>query len=110
MKIAVTDANIFIDLIKLQWLGYLFCINIEVYTTREVIDELIDSQLESVEAFIESNQLILYSFSSEELAEIGEMTAPSSLSAPDKSVVFLARHLDAEVLSGDNPLRKFCLT
>jgi len=109
MKIAITDANIFIDLIKLQWLGYLFCINLEIYTTREVIDELMVSQLECVTAFIQSQQLIIYSFSSEELEQIQEMTAPSSLSTPDKSVVFLARHLDAGILSGDNPLRKFCL-
>ncbi len=109
MKIAVTDANIFIDLIKLQWLGYLFSINVEIYTTREVIDELMDSQLERVTPFIQSQQLIIYSFSSEEVERIRIMIAPSSLTIQDKSVVFLAKHLQAGVLSGDNPLRKFCI-
>lgn len=109
MKIAVTDANIFIDLIKLQWLGYLFSIELEVHTTREIIDELNDSQLERVTAFIQSKQLNVYSFSSEELEAISNMEAPSSLTIEDKSVVFLAKKEMAGVLSGDNPLKKFCL-
>ena len=108
MKIAVTDANIFIDLIKLQWLGYLFNIELEIYSTREVIDELNDSQLERVTAFIQSKQLAVYYFSSDEWEQIVEMNAPASLTPEDKSVVFLAIQLQAEVLSGDNPLRKFC--
>ena len=108
MKIAITDANIFIDLIKLQWLGYLFCINIEIYTTLEVINELIDAQLERVHVFIKSSQLNIYSFSSSELEQIMEMGAPASLTIQDKSVVFLAKNIHAGVLSGDNPLRKFC--
>ena len=108
MKIAITDANIFIDLIKLQWLGYLFCIDIEIYTTLEVINELIDDQLERVTVFIQSRRLNIYSFTSSELEQIMQMTAPASLTMQDKSVVFLAKNIHAGVLSGDNPLRKFC--
>jgi hypothetical protein len=108
MKIAITDANIFIDLIKLQWLGYLFYIDIEIYTTVEVINELIDAQLEKVKVFIQSNQLKIHTFSSTELEQIIQMTAPASLTTQDKSVVFLAKNIQAGVLSGDNPLRKFC--
>jgi predicted nucleic acid-binding protein len=108
MKIAITDANIFIDLIKLQWLGYLFCIDVEIYTTVEVINELIDTQLERVTVFIKSRQLNIYSFSPLELEQIIQMTAPASLTTQDKSVVFLAKNIQAGVLSGDNPLRKFC--
>lgn len=108
MKIAITDANIFIDLIKLQWLGYLFCIDIEIYTTAEVINELIDIQLEEVSVFIRSASLKIYSFSSDELEEISAMVAPASLTSEDKSVVYLAKSINAGVLSGDNPLRKFC--
>jgi hypothetical protein len=110
MKIAVTDANIFIDLIKLQWLGYLFSIDIEIYTSREIIDELNDSQLERITAFVQSRQLAVHSFSSEELEEIHTMKAPSSLTVEDKSVVYLAKKVDSGVLSGDNPLKKYCLT
>jgi predicted nucleic acid-binding protein len=108
MRIAVTDANIFIDLIKLQWLGYLFNIDLEIYAAIEVIDELNISQLERVTSFIQSQQLIVYSFSSEELAQVVAIKAPASLTTQDKSVVYLANKLNAVVLSGDNPLRKFC--
>src|SRR6185312_9007130 len=108
MKIAITDANIFIDLIKLQWLGYLFCLKVEIYSTVEVINELIDVQLEKLTEFIQSNQLKIHTFSSSELEQIMQMTAPPSLSIQDRSVVFLAKNIHAGVLSGDNPLRKFC--
>jgi len=108
MKIAITDANIFIDLIKLQWLAYLFCVDIEIYTTAEIINELIDVQLEQVTVFIKSGSLNIYSFSSYELEEITTMVAPASLTSEDKSVVYLAKNINAGVLSGDNPLRKFC--
>ena len=108
MKIGVTDANVFIDLIKLQWLGYLFSIELDIYTTREIIDELNDGQMERVNAFIQSQQLTVYYFSAEELEQISTMKTPASLTTEDKSVVFLARLLQSSVLSGDNPLRKFC--
>jgi predicted nucleic acid-binding protein len=108
MRIAVTDANIFIDLIKLQWLGYLFSIEVEIYATIEVIDELNENQLERVTAFIQSQQLRVHHFSTEELEQVMAINAPLSLTTQDKSVVYLAKKLDASVLSGDNPLRKFC--
>jgi hypothetical protein len=40
MKIAVTDANIFIDLIKLQMLALLFRLGLEIITTQEIVDRL----------------------------------------------------------------------
>jgi hypothetical protein len=36
------------------------------------------------------------------------MKTPSSLTREDITVVYLAKKLKAAVLSGDNPLRKFC--
>ncbi len=108
MKIAVTDANIFIDLIKLQWLGYLFNMNVEIYTTREVIDELNTDQLERVTSFIQSGQLNVHNFNVEELQQIGAMNAPASLTIEDKSVVYLAKKLRIGVLTGDNSLKRFC--
>jgi hypothetical protein len=108
MKVAITDANIFIDLIKLQILGYLFNIDIDIYTTREVVDQLNSSQYEKVDSFIQAELLKVYNFSSEELTEIIAMPAPRSLEFPDKTVVYLAVKISAEVLTGDGPLRKFC--
>jgi len=108
MRIAVTDANIFIDLIKLQMLGYLFSADIEIYSTREVVDQLNDNQYEKVDAFIQAKVLKVHNFSSAEIAEILQMPAPRALEFPDKAVAYLAAKIEAEVLTGDGPLRKFC--
>lgn len=108
MRIAVTDANIFIDLIKLQWLGHLFRIDLEIYTTLEVVNELKDTQQLLLEEFKEAGKLSVYFFDAAELEQIAVMEAPKALSAIDRSLVFLAKHIGAGVLSGDNPLRKYC--
>lgn len=109
MKIAITDANIFIDLIKLRWLGYLFSIGLEIYSSREVIDELNENQLEQLNSFIQAQHVKVYTFSAEELMAISVIVAPASLTTQDKSILYLAKKLEASVLTGDNPLRKFCL-
>jgi len=108
MKLAVTDANIFIDLIKLQMLGYLFKIDVEVHTSREIVDQLNTAQYENIYAFVQAQLLNVYDFSADELNMIVEMEAPRALEIPDKTVVYLAIKLEAFVLTGDGPLRKFC--
>lgn len=108
MKIAITDANIFIDLIKLQMLGFLFSIELEIYTTLEIINELKEDQKEFITGFIQSNQLNIYHFSADEWEEILAIPGPAGLTREDMTVVYLARKMEAAVLSGDNPLRKFC--
>lgn len=108
MKLAVTDANIFIDLIKLHMLGYIFNIDVEMHASREIMDQLTAVQYEKVDYFVQAQLLHVYNFSADELAEIVEMNAPRALDLPDKSVVYLAMKLNASVLTGDGPLRKFC--
>lgn len=108
MKLAVTDANIFIDLIKLQMLGYLFNIDLEVHTTREIVDQLNAPQYEKIDYFVQAQLLMVYDFSADELDAIIEMSAPRALEIADKTVVYLATKLQACVLTGDGPLRKFC--
>jgi hypothetical protein len=110
MKLAVTDANIFIDLTKLQLLGYLFSIDIQVHTTAEIVDQLNASQQEKIIPFVQANSLLVCNFSSEELTEIVEMDCPRALDIADKTVYYLAEKLEAEVLTGDGPLRRFCAT
>jgi hypothetical protein len=108
MKLAVTDANIFIDLVKLKMLGFLFSIELEIYTTQEVIDQLNNGQAEQVMYFVQSKHLNVYKFSEKEIAEIILLNAPRALEFTDKTVVFLAKKINAIVLTGDGPLRKFC--
>ena len=106
MKLAVTDANIFIDLIKMEILGYLFNIGIEIHTTVEILDQLNEPQRQILNQYIQS--LKVTKFTAQELQQATAMPAPAALEFPDKSVVFLALKLEASVLTGDGPLRKFC--
>ena len=108
MKLAVIDANIFIDLIKLQMLTWLFQIGFEVYTTQEIIDQLNENQSELLKEFIKSRQLIIYLLTSQEFEEVVNLTTTRSLELADKSVAWLSLHLKAIVISGDGPLRRFC--
>jgi len=110
MKLAVTDANIFIDLIKLQMLTLLFNIDIEIHTTKEIVDQLNDDQLLHLTEFIDSQHLLVHYLSARQLQEVIDLAAPRALELADKSVAWLSLQLTATVLTGDGPLRKFCRT
>lgn len=108
MKIAITDANIFIDLIKLEILHFLFEIELEITTTLEVFQELHDWQQNKLQYFIDNSQLKLHIFSSEEWSLMQNLTKTKGLTMEDITIAFLAKQTGAIVLSGDNPLRKYC--
>jgi hypothetical protein len=110
MKLAVTDANIFIDLIKLQMLVLLFSIDMEIHTTKEIVDQLNEDQLVHLNGFIDSRHLQVHYLSALQLQEVINLAAPRALELADKSVAWLSLQLAAIVLTGDGPLRKFCQT
>lgn len=104
MKLAVTDANIFIDLIHIDCLHYLFQLKIELHTTVEVLEELHDHQKEEVEKYVKTRQLIL-DFGANYKREI-PYELNTSLAEADKSVFYYAWSLKAGVLTGDNVLKR----
>lgn len=106
MRIAITDANIFIDLHYLQMLDYLFALKLEIHTTHEVIDELEEDQIELLTNKAKSGQLTIHVLSSEELDKLDQLEVPKGLSNTDKSVYFCANKIDSLVLTGDLTLRK----
>ncbi len=108
MKLTVIDANIFIDLIRIQMLAWIFKIGFEVYTTQEVIDQLNENQILVIKDFIESKELIVHLLSEKEFEEVVNLTPARSLELADKSVLWLAIHLKAIVISGAAPLKQFC--
>lgn len=108
MILAVTDANIFIDLIHLEMLGYLFNLDIEIHTTLEVHDQLNTNQKKIIQNFIQSKDLLVYSFSFEELAEIYSLDCPNGLELADRTIFYYAEKFNSIVLSGDVKLRKHC--
>jgi len=108
MKIAITDANIFIDLHHLQFTDFLFGIDLEIYTSHSVFNELNPQQQEALDHHIEKGNLRIIHFSAQELDEMNAVDLPRGLSPQDKSVIYLASKHISLVLSGDIKLRKYC--
>jgi predicted nucleic acid-binding protein len=108
MNLAVTDANIFIDLIRLRWLDYFFQLPVAVCTTQHVVEQLNDEQLPALQPFIETGHLKLHGFDHTTLLHIEALALPRGLEFADRGVIYLAQTLQARVLTGDNLLRKVC--
>jgi rRNA-processing protein FCF1 len=104
MTIAITDANIFIDLIYVELLDNLFGIEMDIHTTLNVIDELKDSQQELLSPYTASKQLTVHTSDDFELPKAIQNNR--RLSPSDKSVFGVAVALDAMILTGDGLIRK----
>ena len=105
MKIVVTDACIFIDVIELQLTAKFFGLELDIHTTRDVFDELFQEQQQILEAYQENNRLTVHILAPEEKIELLSEEFPKALSPEDRSVVFIAKKLDAVLLSSDKPVR-----
>lgn len=105
MKVVVTDACIFIDLIHLQLTSGFFELELEVHTTRDVIDELYPVQQQTLAVWQSRGKLTIHILSADEYDEISRKSFPRSLSSEDRSVIFLASKLNATILSSDKPVR-----
>ena len=104
MKIAITDANIFIDLIYIELQHELFVADLEIHTTFDVYDELNANQQEILSLYLDQKLLSLH------VNDIDRVPASilqnKRLSPSDKSVFGLALALDAFILTGDGVLWK----
>jgi hypothetical protein len=107
MRIAITDACIFIDLIQLQLTSRFFKLPLEIHTSHEVFNELNSGQQEILNAYISVDKLVVHKLSSTDWSQIILQPFPKSLSLNDKSVLYLAEKLDALVLSSDKPVRNW---
>lgn len=104
MKIAITDANIFIDLIYVELIDDLFGIEVEIHTTINVVDELNTKQQHVLQKFTKKAVLTIHS--QEGLNVPKGIKSNRSLSDSDKSVFGLAIQLDAFILTGDRVIRQ----
>ena len=105
MRIAVTDACIFIDLLELEIVFPFFSLDLEVHTTVEVMSELYHKQQEILRAYQSVDKLAVHNLSVEDLAKIQATPFSKALSQQDKSVIYLASKLEATVLSSDKLVR-----
>lgn len=108
MKIVVTDANIFFDLIGIGALTHFFRLDLEVYTTVLVLDECDPEDLAALQGFIKDGQLQVRTFTVEELKTVGETGRRKGLRPADRSILMSAIEFSAVVVSGDSGMRKEC--
>ena len=105
MKIAVTDACIFIDLYDLDIVAPFFKLEIEIHTTSAVYFELYEKQQQVLNAYQSVKKLIIHNLKEQDFFEIHSEHYPKSLSETDKSVLHIANKLNACVLSSDKIVR-----
>lgn len=110
MKLAVTDACIFIDLIELRLTSEFFKLPIEIHTSLDVYNELYPEQKEILKAYNSVGKLTIHNLTSQEKVEIQKIRFPKSLSENDKTVIYLAEKLSATVISSDKAVRNFAKT
>lgn len=108
MKIVVTDACIFIDVINLNLTAKFFGLELEIHTTADIINELYPEQKQILEGYKSTTKLTVHVLSGEEQQALMQQKYPKALTPEDLSVIFIAQKLgDATVLSSDKPLRKY---
>jgi rRNA-processing protein FCF1 len=105
VKIAVTDANIFIDLYDLELTKSFFDLDLEVHTTSAVLYELYSEQQGILQAYQSVGRLEVHNLQEQDFIEIFNENYPKSLSEADKSVLHIANKINACVLSSDKTLR-----
>ncbi|MDR0618741.1 MAG: hypothetical protein LBG17_02455 [Bacteroidales bacterium] len=105
MKVAVTDACIFIDLHDLELVTSFFALDIEIHTTSAILYELYSEQQQILKAYQSVNKLIVHNLQEQDFIEIYSEEYPKSLSETDKSVLYIANKINACVLSSDKTLR-----
>ena len=105
VRVAVTDANIFIDLYDLGLTKSFFNLELEIHTTSAVLYELYSEQQEVLLAYQSVGMLSVHNLQEQDFIEIYNENYPKSLSEADKSVIHVANKINACVLSSDKTLR-----
>ncbi|SDC50268.1 hypothetical protein SAMN04488104_10013 [Algoriphagus faecimaris] len=108
MRVAVTDACIFIDLIELDMITSFFQLDLELHTTVAVINELYPEQQQILEACESVGKLHIHNLHEDDFQEMGKIAFPRGLSQEDRSVLYLAQKLGGVmVISSDKLVRDF---
>ena len=105
LKIAVTDANIFIDLYDLGLTNMFFNLELEIHTSSSVLFELYSEQQQILQAYQSVGKLNVHNLQEIDFIDIYNEEYPKSLSEADKSVLHIANKINACVLSSDKTLR-----
>jgi predicted nucleic acid-binding protein len=108
MKVVVNDANILIDLVKLQLLPHFFGLGWEYHTTSLVFEELFEDQQEAFFAYQDKGIFFIAELDATELVTIIELQLEKpQLSEQDCSALFYTIKKAGVLLSSDKNLREF---
>jgi predicted nucleic acid-binding protein len=107
MIFLVNDANILIDLLKINLLDIFFQLEFEFQVTDIVFSEIQEDNAGDLESFVDNGNLKKQVFSFEDLIQIQliEVDYPA-LSIADCSCLYLSQKCDATLLTGDGALRR----
>ncbi|RZJ80710.1 MAG: hypothetical protein EOO20_25745 [Chryseobacterium sp.] len=106
-RIAIQDANILIDLIKIGMFGHCLALDMQFVTTDIILEELYKEQKELVIAHVQSGKFLIVTTSGEELVALLKLAAKNrKMSEQDFSALQFAKNNSAILLSGDNEVRK----
>ena len=108
MKVAITDASVFFDLYKIELLPEFFGLDIEIYTTDFIFNEILQSDERVLfETFCRSNQLKIIIIDELEREQISVMDLKySNSSIADRTAIFKARQMNCILLTCDKKLKK----
>ncbi len=106
MRLIVQDANVIFDLIDCNIFELFFRLELEVITTSLVLNEIDrPSQLKACQAVIDKQLLHIVDINTMDYLRLQALNLPG-LSVPDRSVLDLAEHRGASLLTGDGKLRR----
>ena len=107
MIILVNDANILIDLLKLDLIDHFFDLDCEFHVTDFVMAEIQEENADKLDLLIQNGKLTKRVFEFDEMGRISDLESRHpGLSIADCSCLYLAGGLSAILLTGDAALRK----
>jgi len=107
MIFLVNDANILIDLLKIDLLEAFFQLNYDFQVTDMVVAEITEDNVDELDVFFEKQRLVKQTFTFEELAQIQLLQVEhAGLSTPDCSCLYISQKFEATFLTGDSALRR----
>jgi hypothetical protein len=93
LKIAINDANLFIDLHEIALTEKFFQLPFSFHTTQLILSELEPEQLNKLQPFLEVEILVVRQLTREEIESLDSLTTQSKkLSRQDLSIYFYAKH------------------
>jgi len=106
MKILVTDASIFIDLLESDSCRPFFELPYEVFTTYQIWRELEEEQQTILNKWVKAKKLSIIKIEKDFVAETADQNLSKSLSVADLSIWYLCETRGDILLTSDGTLRK----